>query len=380
MSTPPSSRTWAINTHTISAAHPRQNLRSVRTPQSRLKLVLNQYIPISNQAPSPGDVTIILAHANGFHKELYEPLFDDLLAQAKSSGFGIKAIWAPDAAHQGASGVLNENELGDDPCWFNYSRDIEHMINTFPTLITHPIIGMGHSMGGQAIFECALRNPTLFIAIVGLDPVIQAEASASSVRFIPNVTTMTVRRRDIWPSKEDAVKFFKSRPFYRSWDERVFDLHMKHGLRPAPTRVHPTAPPGSYTLATTKHQEAMTFLLITKTPTGTLLHRPEPAYTFSRLQELTIPILWVFGETSDISTPESIEQKMEKTRHAEMVVLKNGGHLLPLQMPGATAESVAPFIARHVRRWEKEVERDIEERGPVGCVMPEEFVKTVAKL
>ena len=100
------------------------------------------------------------------------------------------------------------------------------MINTFSSEISHPIIGMGHSMGGQAIFECAIRNPDLFVAIIGLDPVIQAGTSASSKRFIPMATAMTIKRRDIWPSKEEAVKFFRSRPFYKAWDPRVFDLHM----------------------------------------------------------------------------------------------------------------------------------------------------------
>ena len=45
-------------------------------------------------------------------EELYEPFFDGVLERA-GAGFRIRAIWIPDIAHQGASGVLNENKLGD---------------------------------------------------------------------------------------------------------------------------------------------------------------------------------------------------------------------------------------------------------------------------
>jgi len=44
---------------------------------------------------------------------LYEPFFDALLERSKQAGFRIRAIWAHDMANQGASGVLNEQKLGD---------------------------------------------------------------------------------------------------------------------------------------------------------------------------------------------------------------------------------------------------------------------------
>jgi hypothetical protein len=46
-------------------------------------------------------------------EELYEPFFDAILERSGKAGFRIRAIWAPDIANQGASGVRNENKLGD---------------------------------------------------------------------------------------------------------------------------------------------------------------------------------------------------------------------------------------------------------------------------
>jgi len=47
-------------------------------------------------------------------QELYEPLWDELLKISKANNFAIRGIWIADVVHQGHSGVLNENKLGND--------------------------------------------------------------------------------------------------------------------------------------------------------------------------------------------------------------------------------------------------------------------------
>ena len=47
-------------------------------------------------------------------QELYEPLWEELHAQLKFKGLAIRSIWIADVAHQGESGVLNEEKLGND--------------------------------------------------------------------------------------------------------------------------------------------------------------------------------------------------------------------------------------------------------------------------
>lgn len=124
-----STSTFDIITHTINAAHLReypQGTTSGYLNVPRLKLSVNQYIPRSNhnRVRKPTDITIVFAHANGFHRELYEPFFEELLTRLEKRGYVVRSIWAPDAAHQGMSGVINEEYLGDDPCWNDFSRDI----------------------------------------------------------------------------------------------------------------------------------------------------------------------------------------------------------------------------------------------------------------
>jgi alpha-beta hydrolase superfamily lysophospholipase len=81
-------------------------------------------------------------------KELYEPFWDELLNRSKLDGYNIRGIWIADVANQGQSAILNEEKMGDDPSWFDHSRDLLHLINIFRAEMPRPLVGVGHSMGG----------------------------------------------------------------------------------------------------------------------------------------------------------------------------------------------------------------------------------------
>ena len=109
-----SSDIFKVQEHSIPTTHIREYPRALADDQEDvLELAVKQYTPL-NTTPKPGDVTIIAAHANGFPKELYEPLWDELLSRCSSVGFGIRGIWIADVVHQGWSSVLNEDKLGND--------------------------------------------------------------------------------------------------------------------------------------------------------------------------------------------------------------------------------------------------------------------------
>jgi hypothetical protein len=110
-----SSQFFRIDEHKIAASHIRGFPRATTSHQNEvLYMAVKQYTPRNNTSPKPGDITIIAAHANGFPKELYEPLWDELLNRCDQFGFGIRGIWIADVVHQGWSSVLNEDKLGND--------------------------------------------------------------------------------------------------------------------------------------------------------------------------------------------------------------------------------------------------------------------------
>ena len=56
-------------------------------------------------------------------QELYEPLWEDLVAALGKKGMRVRGIWIADVAWQGQSAVFNEDKLGNDrkpPSWHPY--------------------------------------------------------------------------------------------------------------------------------------------------------------------------------------------------------------------------------------------------------------------
>lgn len=121
-----------ITEHVIDAQYIREYPRATATPDASLKLCIKQYTPVDNPNPQSGDVTIVATHGTGLPKvippmyrlegsivdvatqELYEPLWEELSARSKEDGVRIRSIWIADAANQGASGIVNEQNLGND--------------------------------------------------------------------------------------------------------------------------------------------------------------------------------------------------------------------------------------------------------------------------
>ncbi|KAL0941890.1 toxin biosynthesis [Colletotrichum truncatum] len=385
------SSVFHIKEHILDASHIREFPRALANSQDDvLKVAVKEYIPKDNPNPQPGDVTIIGAHANGFPKELYEALWEDLHAESKVQNFRIRSIIIADAAWQAASSILNEGKLGNDPGWFDYPRDITHIINTLRP--PRPIIGVGHSFGGNAIVNVGLVNPRLFSAVILLDPVISKWSSNAKGSISQSPAAASASRRDIWPSRDEAKNAFLKSPFYRAWDQRVFESWVKYGLRDVPTQLYPEAGKG-VTLTTTKHQEVFTFFrpswdaydetgrevirpdLVPDLDTSLNeryytypLYRPEGASTLARLPNLRPGVLYVFGGTSDLSTPELREEKMRLTGtgaggsggvargRVKEITLPEAGHLFPMEIPGLSARLTGEWIVKGLGEWRREQE------------------------
>lgn len=104
-----------VTEHSVNAQHIREHPAATAGRQEDvLQLAVKQYVPRSNPSPKPGDLSIIGAHANGFPKELYEPLWAEINHRLNAKGITIRGIWIADVAHQGQSGVVNETKLGND--------------------------------------------------------------------------------------------------------------------------------------------------------------------------------------------------------------------------------------------------------------------------
>jgi len=384
-----SSDLFSITRHKVPCQHIREYPKATAGEQETTQyLEVKQYVPLSNRIPSPGDVTIIAAHANGFPKELYEPLFEELLKDPQSNGFKIRGIWIADVAMQGQSGVLNERTMGNDPSWFDHPRDLLHMINIFRDQMPRPLIGIGHSMGGCQLITLALMHPRLLSKLILIDPAIDNYEELAE----PNIARASTFRVDLWASKADAEKAFRKSKFYQKWDSRVFDRWMGFGIREVPTAVYP-ADSGkdskAVTLSTTKHQEVFSFFrpnfqgrlasgeeVVNRETHADLdlsigvhypFYRPEPPIVLRMMPHLRPRVLFIFGGLSDVPTPKMQKHLMESTGlgiggsggakdgAVSKHVFENLGHLMPMEDPEGCSNVISAWLGKELKVWaEKE--------------------------
>lgn len=406
-----SSQFFRIEQHVLPCQYIREYPGATLDSQEEvLQLHIKQYIPLDEDSIGANAITIIAAHANGFPKELYEPLWDELYKKSKGNRFCIRSIWIADVANQGMSYVLNEGKTGNDPSWMDHSRDLLHMINHFRNEMPRPLVGVGHSFGGAQLVNLSLIHPRLLTTLALLDPVMQLPPTPPAAQGRETLPRMSTFRRDIWESRSAAIASFSTSPFYFSWDPRVFKLWNEYALRELPTAIVPSPDEATHrdssepqqtsaaadrpvTLTTPKHQEVFTFLRpnFARLDPGTSesatsrttypdldntlpreyiypFYRPEPGMTLRNLPHVRPGVLYIFGGASTVSRPEYVKEKLEitgigvggsggaKEGRVKGVTLPGVGHLVAMEAPCLCAVKVAEWLGKEVNRWVQEEE------------------------
>ncbi|RAL17453.1 alpha/beta-hydrolase [Aspergillus homomorphus CBS 101889] len=385
---------FIITEHTVDCQHIREYPHATRHGDDALQLAVKQYIPKSNPNPQPGDVTIIGAHSSGVPKELYEPIWEELLAKLEHQGVRIRSIWIADTASQGASGLLNKQYLGNDPSWFDHSRDLLHLVNTFKAEMPRPIVGIGHSLGAGQLALLSLMHSRLFTSLVLIESVFGRDIlSGKGLAFAQG----SLAAPDNWASRASAAAYFQKR--HRSWDPRVLDRFLKYGLRDVERESSSDKAQREVTLTTTQHQDVMQYLRAnfshrkplrpdteTDTPEDThdpLFHpdvigpahaiapfyRCEPLLAYKLLKHVRPSVLYIFGEKSPISTPKPRAEKVERTgrgfggsggyRHGRVreVTLPAAGHQVPFEDIAGVSSATAEWVKEEMLRWKRDEER-----------------------
>lgn len=256
-----------------------QRITEARTAnEAQLWMTVNRIVPASlDRDPEPGarnkdtrqGITLIIAHANGFHKEVYEPAMNGLI-QKLGGRHRIDEIWIFDCTHSGQAASINRDVLGDTISWADHPRDmIKFLENYLPDTPSNPhtaptwlptflpshkasspksrrrLVGLGHSFGGAALTFLLHARPRMLEGLILVDPAIMHvdDEQRFQIDNLPNETHWpldevplargAIARKDTFASFPDAEAYFKSKTFFEVWDKRVLDLHLRFGLRPS---------------------------------------------------------------------------------------------------------------------------------------------------
>lgn len=316
------------------------------------------------------------------HKEIYEPFFEYVYHFLKTKhGLVVGSIWFADQFNQGQSAVINDDVLGNDAHWWDHSRDILQMINTFRTEMRRPIVAVGHSMGGTQAVAASFFHPRIFEALVLMDPPMTMKYAPT----LPQMLQFNMRKPEKFRSHQEASKFVQKSPFFKGWDKAVVQRYIETAFHDGPTVLNPE--PESVKLKTHPHAEARTLVRANvkhawvvgdmtddqrythpdvhkDSPLTGPLYMPHTRQAYGFLGSLRPPVQFVLGKGSQICPKEEIEHRVRFTGtlsggsggidagNVESVTVK-GGHFLPMTNPQGAAEEVAGFLARRIEAWRK---------------------------
>lgn len=164
-----------------------------------------------------GAPTLIFAHATGFHARVWDAVIEH---------FPDNRVIALDLRGHGRSGG------GPIDDWRDVVRDVAELL---AALGITGAIGIGHSMGGHVLLQCAADHPHTFARLVLFDPVILAPEfyAPAEPLFTADNPHPASRRKGAFASAEEMIERFRTRDPYCLFDPRVFEDYCRHGLLPA---------------------------------------------------------------------------------------------------------------------------------------------------
>lgn len=157
-----------------------------------------------------GAPTIVLVHGAGFHAHCW----DAVIAMLPQRCVALNL-----RGHGGAAAPAGA------VAWKDFAQDV--VDGCAAAGVGDGAIGVGHSLGGYAVAVAAALRPTLFRALLLIDPVILPASSYGRAAAVP-----PTRRRATFASAAEMYERLAARPPFACWDRRVLDDYCRYALRP----------------------------------------------------------------------------------------------------------------------------------------------------
>ncbi len=255
------------------------------------------------------------AHANAYPPGCYRQFVGELRPHYRVLAMAQRPLWP----HSQPSELESWHLLADD------------LIHFFEQEGLADVIGVGHSSGAVATMMAALKRPSLFRALVLIEPVFlpppiidMINADPEMIENIPLVQR-TRQRRVSWPSRQAAFDHFRARSTFRRWpDEALWD-YVRHGLRENGT--------GAVTLTFRREWEVRVYV-----------HFPRDVWQY--VPQVTQPTLAIRGAESDTIFPEAWQLWQEVQPRATFVEFDAVGHMLTMERPSLVAQTILDYLQK----------------------------------
>ena len=252
---------------------------------------------------------LLLAHATGFHGHVLAPL-------AHRLGDRFHCYAFDERGHGDA-----RTPKGTEFNWRGFADDALAALDSVG--LEHPF-GFGHSAGGAALLMAEQLRPGAFRAIVCYEPIVIPVAPPLGRSDNP-LSEGARRRREVFPSRDDAYENFASKPPFSVLHPEVLRAYVDHGFSDEED--------GSVRLKCHRDDEAEVYR-------GMGAHE-----AFGRLGEVHCPVTIACGEHTDAIGPAVVERQAAALPDATTHVIPGLGHFGPLQDPDAVAALVVKAFA-----------------------------------
>lgn len=259
--------------------------------------------------------TLLLVHATGFHAHVLAPMARELIGAFHCLGLDQRA--------HGDSGRPATGNLG----WQAFGQDVLDVVDRlgFP----HPLFGFGHSMGATSLLLAEESAPGAFDAIYCFEPVMLPQIGPLAPQHTNPLSAGALRRREEFPSAEDARANFASKAPFDRFDPRVLDAYVEHGFAPTPE--------GTVRLKCRRSDEA------------TIYAHGFAHDAFAGLGRVLCPVALACGGDTDSFGPDLLALDAARLSQATVTVLSGLGHFGPMEAPAAVAASVRAQLTGNAR-------------------------------
>ncbi len=265
--------------------------------------------------PAEGDTLqppVVLLHATSFHARCWDQVVAHL------ADYRCLALDARGHGHT------------DKPplpySWQQFGQDAAAMVSLWGV---QGAVGVGHSMGGNALVRAAAALPGAFRALLLVDPVIFPPQVYHEHPAEPE-KHFTASRRNHWSSPHAMFERFKDRPPFNTWDRQVLHDYCQYGLLRAPDGH-------GYVLACPPLVEAQTYTTSTQAQNRDIYdlipHIQVPVRVLRAARPAASP-----GDFAGSPTNPDLARAFP---HGEDVPLPDNTHFIPMESPA--------LVAKHIR-------------------------------
>ncbi len=270
-----------------------------------------------------GGLPLHFAHANGYPPAAYTHLLEALGERYRVCAMEARPLW-PNASHA----VLTD--------WRPLSGDLITFLEEHCP--GEAVVGMGHSVGGNATLRAALYRPDLFRSLVLVDPVLFPPLMGAwwnltyllglGYRLHP-LARGALRRRRKFESKQAMFENYRRKRVFSRLDDAAMWAYVNALAEPDPSG-------DGFRLRYSPEWEARIYV------TGLRAD----GEIWRKLSRLRLPVLVIRGAQTDTFWEKTAARFQRKVPHAEIVTLPDSTHLLPLERPAEVARLVREFVGR----------------------------------